>query len=224
VCIAVTMMGSMLGCGSSPAPKTSAAPAESYVRQAMARQIAPASPAGRLAAARGGATPEVFVYCRRLGRAQPLLCQGTVTSASTHDVVASQRWSVVVQASTGRVTGARALDPAPAQARAATRRAGQQGPRRLGSRRATLLVTIPTTQASYVCVDDSHGTILFTGVLTAGRHLSFRRPHLRLNIGNPAVRILVNGDTYRIPFSPFGLDVLPGRVSFLPAAHRPCTG
>jgi hypothetical protein len=213
VCIAVTMMTHTLGCGSSPAPKPAAAPAESYVRQAMAREIAPVR-----------TTPEVFVYCRRLGPAQPLLCQGTVTSANTHEVLASQRWSVVVRASTGRVTGAHALDPSPATALAATvardrRRAAQQGPRT-----ATLSVTVPTTVPSYVCVDDGHGKILFTGVLTAGRHMSFRRPHLRLSVGNASVRILVNGNTYRIPLSPFGLDVLPDRVSFLPAALRPCTG
>jgi uncharacterized protein DUF4115 len=228
VCIAVAMMTSTLGCGSSPAPKPAAAPAESYVRQAMAREIAPASPAGRLVAERAGASPEVFVYCRRLGGARPLLCQGTVTSANTHEVVASQRWSIVVQASTGRVTGARALDPGPARALAAIvardRRRAQQGHRRRGPRPATLSVRVPTTVPSYVCVDDGHGKILFTGVLTAGRHMSFRRPHLRLNVGNASVRILVNGNTYRIPLSPFGLDVLPDRVSFLPAALRPCTG
>jgi hypothetical protein len=95
-------------------------------------------------------------------------------------------------------------------------------PRRLASLSLTpLRIALPATR-TYACVSDGSGRILFEGVITAPKRVSVRAPRLRLNLGNSNLTVRVNGKVFRIPASPYGLTIAPGRISYLPKGQRPC--
>jgi hypothetical protein len=218
------------GCGSARhASRPSLA--ERYVAQRMSAEMRDVGPTLKGAA---GANPDVFVYCAgAVGATAP--CKGTVTSTSSHLAVATQSWQVTTDR-LGRVTSARALQeqltPAgpvadalaldrAARLRALARRAGRHPRQPL----ATLSLkgpTAPLSKPPYVCIDNGHGKVLYQGILRAPRQVSVRAPHLRLNIGNSEAVVHVNGRIFRIPASPYGLSIFPGRVSYLPGPQRPC--
>jgi hypothetical protein len=214
------------GCGSSGAPGPPSA-AERYVTVRIGQEIRSAGPMVRRAA---GAQPDIFVYCR-LSRGGISLCQGSISSSSTHEVVANQRWQVQL-APSGSVLSARALDgrlvPAGSlAARLLALRARQHpdSPRARAMRRpATLSLegAAAPLDPTYVCVDNGHGKVLFQGVLRAPRLVRVRARHLRLNLGNSNVTVHVNGKIFRIPASPYGLSIFRDHVAYLPKGERPC--
>lgn len=214
------------GCGSSGAPGPPSA-AERYVTSRIDQEIRAAGPLVRRAA---GPQPDIFVYCR-LPRGGISVCQGSISSSSTHEVVANQRWQVQLGPS-GGVLAARALDgrlvPAgPLAERLVALRARRHpaSPKARAMRRpATLSLegAKPPLDPTYICVDNGHGKVLFQGVVRAPRIVRVRARHLRLNLGNSNVTVHVNGKIFRIPASPYGLSIFRDHVAYLPKGKRPC--
>lgn len=215
-----------VGCGSSGHPGSPSA-AERYVTGRIAQELRTAGPLVRRFA---GARPDIFVYCR-LGAGGISLCQGTISSSSTHQVLANQRWRVHI-APSGDVLSGRALDtrlvPAgPLAERVVALRARQHpdsATARALRRPATLSLegAKPPLDPTYACVDNGHGKVLFQGVISAPRVVRVRARHLRLNLGNANATIHVNGKIFRIPASPYGLSIFRDHVAYLPNGNRPC--
>jgi hypothetical protein len=218
------------GCGSSSHPSQPSL-AESYVAQRISAEMRDVGPTLRHFA---GAQPDVFVYCDGAAGGSGE-CKGTVTGTTSHMAVATQSWEVQTDG-LGRVTSARALETQltpvgpvaealavqrAAKRRAAALRAGRHPRRPL----ASLSLKGPTSvfaKPPYVCIDNGRGRVLFQGILRAPHSVTVHAPHLRLNLGNASAVVHVNGRIFRIPASPYGLSILPRRISYLPAPKRPC--
>jgi hypothetical protein len=79
---------------------------------------------------------------------------------------------------------------------------------------------VPTSQASYLCVDHGPGTA--TTETTLSSPLTFRGKRVRLNVGLSSVNVTVNGKPFKLAFSPSGYDIRVKKRSFLPQGQRPC--
>jgi hypothetical protein len=79
---------------------------------------------------------------------------------------------------------------------------------------------VPTSQASYLCVDHGPGTATTETTLSAP--LTFRGKRVRINVGLSSVNVTVNGKPFRLAFSPSGYDIGLKKRSFLPQGQRPC--
>ncbi len=221
-----------VGCGAADHPSAPSA-AERYVTGRIAQEMRTASPLIRHAA---GAQSDIFVYCRLIGGGISV-CQGTVASPSTREVVANQRWRVH-SAPSGSVLSARALDrrlvPAgPVAERLAALRVARRAKQHPSSQAARVIrrpATLslkgakgPLLDPTYVCVTNGHGKVLFQGVIRAPQVVHVRARHLRVNLGNSNATVHVNGKIFRIPASPYGLSISRDRVAYLPIGKRPCT-
>jgi cytoskeleton protein RodZ len=76
--------------------------------------------------------------------------------------------------------------------------------------------------ATYVCIDNGSGRVLFEGVISEPQ--TWRGRRLRLNMGNATARVRVNGR--RVPIeagpNPVGYDFTPRGRKELPLGERPC--
>jgi hypothetical protein len=78
-----------------------------------------------------------------------------------------------------------------------------------------------SVRPTFLCVEDGHGTTLFSGTLTGKKAFKARR--VRMNIGLASTRVMVNGNPVRVDGSPAGLDVTrKGGARELPVGQRPC--
>jgi hypothetical protein len=74
---------------------------------------------------------------------------------------------------------------------------------------------------TFLCVDNGHGTTMFSGTLTGKK--VFRAKRVRMNIGLASTRITVNGNPVRLDGSPAGLDITrKGGARSLALGQRPC--
>jgi hypothetical protein len=74
---------------------------------------------------------------------------------------------------------------------------------------------------TFLCVDNGHGTMMFSGTLTGKK--VFRAKRVRMNIGVASTRVTVNGNPVRIDGSPAGLDITrKGGARSLALGQRPC--
>jgi hypothetical protein len=74
---------------------------------------------------------------------------------------------------------------------------------------------------TFLCVDNGHGTTLFSGTLT-GKQV-FRAKRIRMNIGLKSTFITVNGNPVRLEGSPAGLDITrKDGARTLASGKRPC--
>jgi hypothetical protein len=90
------------------------------------------------------------------------------------------------------------------------------------ARKRGVIVRLTPTAPSYVCVDNAHGRILFSGTLSTPMH--FTGHHIRVNIGLNSVVMKVDGRRVNITQSPAGYDIDLHHVIFLPSGRRPCSG
>jgi len=79
---------------------------------------------------------------------------------------------------------------------------------------------VPTSQASYLCVDHGPGTATTETTLSAP--LTFKGKRVRINVGLSSVNVTVNGKPFKLAFSPSGYDIGLKKRSFLPQGRRPC--
>jgi hypothetical protein len=86
--------------------------------------------------------------------------------------------------------------------------------------RQVVVKLVPTSQASYLCVDHGPGTATTETTLSAP--LTFRGKRVRINVGLSSVNVTVNGKPFRLAFSPSGYDIGLKKRSFLPQGQRPC--
>ena len=86
--------------------------------------------------------------------------------------------------------------------------------------RQVVVKLVPTSQASYLCVDHGPGTATTETTLSAP--LTFRGKRVRINVGLSTVNVTVNGKPFRLAFSPSGYDIGLKKRSFLPQGQRPC--
>ncbi|HEX5922321.1 MAG TPA: hypothetical protein VFY45_00710 [Baekduia sp.] len=78
-----------------------------------------------------------------------------------------------------------------------------------------------SVRPTFLCVDNGHGTTMFSGTLT-GKKI-FRAKRVRMNIGLASTRITVNGNPVRLDGSPAGLDITrKGGARSLALGQRPC--
>ncbi len=74
---------------------------------------------------------------------------------------------------------------------------------------------------TFLCVDNGHGTTMFSGTLTGKK--VFRAKRVRMNIGLASTRVTVNGNPVRLDGSPSGLDITrKGGARSLALGQRPC--
>jgi len=74
---------------------------------------------------------------------------------------------------------------------------------------------------TFLCVDNAHGTTMFSGTLTGKK--VFRAKRIRMNIGLASTRVTVNGVAVRLDGSPTGFDITrKGGARSLPLGKRPC--
>jgi hypothetical protein len=74
---------------------------------------------------------------------------------------------------------------------------------------------------TFLCVDNGHGTTMFSGTLTGKK--VFRAKRVRMNIGLASTRVTVNGNPVRLDGSPAGLDITrKGGARSLALGQRPC--
>jgi hypothetical protein len=74
---------------------------------------------------------------------------------------------------------------------------------------------------TFLCVDNGHGTTMFSGTLTGKK--VFRAKRVRMNIGLASTRITVNGNPVRLDGSPAGLDITrKSGARSLALGQRPC--
>jgi uncharacterized protein YaiL (DUF2058 family) len=78
-----------------------------------------------------------------------------------------------------------------------------------------------SVRPTFLCVDNGHGTTMFSGTLTGKK--VFRAKRVRMNIGLASTRITVNGNPVRLDGSPAGLDITrKGGARSLALGQRPC--
>jgi hypothetical protein len=78
-----------------------------------------------------------------------------------------------------------------------------------------------SVRPTFLCVDNGHGTMMFSGTLTGKK--VFRAKRVRMNIGLASTRVTVNGNAVRLDGSPAGLDITrKGGARSLPLGQRPC--
>jgi hypothetical protein len=102
----------------------------------------------------------------------------------------------------------------PKKARKRKKKAKPPAPKRV------VVKLVPTSQASYLCVDHGPGTATTETTLSAP--LTFRGKRVRINVGLSSVNVTVNGKPFRLAFSPSGYDIGLKKRSFLPQGQRPC--
>jgi hypothetical protein len=129
---------------------------------------------------------------------------------------------------TATETTATTPDTSAADAAAARRRREQAAAAKAKQRQATASagtgVTVrvdASVRPTFLCVDNAHGTVLFSGTLTGKK--VFRAKRVRMNIGLASTRITVNGVPVRLDGSPAGLDITrKGGARNLALGQRPC--
>jgi cytoskeleton protein RodZ len=94
--------------------------------------------------------------------------------------------------------------------------------RRAGATPRRVKLRIAPQEATYVCIDNGAGKVLFEGVITEPQ--TWRGRRLRLNMGKATAAVRVNGK--RVPIepnpNPVGFDFTPRKRTELPLGQRPC--
>jgi hypothetical protein len=146
----------------------------------------------------------------------------TDTTATAATVTATT--STPTTGTTTTETTATTPDTSAADAAAARRRRQQAAAAKAKERQAGTGVTVrvdASVRPTFLCVDNAHGTVLFSGTLTGKK--VFRAKRVRMNIGLASTRITVNGVPVRLDGSPAGLDITrAGGAKLLPSGQRPC--
>jgi hypothetical protein len=88
------------------------------------------------------------------------------------------------------------------------------------TRHRTVTVRLSPTAPGFVCVDDAHGKILFSGTLATPA--SYTGRHIRVALGLPAPRMSVDGRNVPVTDAPTGYDINIHHVFVLPPKRRPC--
>jgi hypothetical protein len=85
------------------------------------------------------------------------------------------------------------------------------------------LRVIPPPTGTYMCIDRGEGTPPIFNRTTADPQ-RFRGKRLRINLGKPSTRVVVNGKRVSIPdgANPVGFEFTPTRTKPLPLGQRPC--
>jgi hypothetical protein len=103
---------------------------------------------------------------------------------------------------------------------AATKKAAAKR-RAAGSHTGVTVRVNAAGKPTFLCVDNGHGTTLFSGTLT-GKQV-FRAKRVRMNIGLKSTFITVNGNPVRLDGSPAGLDITrKDGARTLASGKRPC--
>lgn len=112
-----------------------------------------------------------------------------------------------------------------ARRRAARRRAAarERARKRAAARSRRVQVRIVPADATYVCVDDGQGEVVFEGTLSQPQ--TFRGRRVRVNLGKRSAELRRDGRRVRFDESPepIGFDFRAGeRSEELPLEERPC--
>jgi cytoskeleton protein RodZ len=87
---------------------------------------------------------------------------------------------------------------------------------------ARVTLRVAPVDATYVCVDDGRGKVVFEGIIEDPR--TFHGKRLRINLGKRSAKVRVNGK--RVPITPgaepVGFAFTPRGEKELPSGQRPC--
>jgi hypothetical protein len=100
----------------------------------------------------------------------------------------------------------------------ARRRSPKAAPRK-HRRSARVTVRFSPVQATYLCVEDGRGRVLFAGTLSSTRVVRART--VRMNVGLASTVVTVNGRRLALTGSPSGYEVTRTRRTPLPLGSRP---